>query len=128
MEVCFDFCWVKQQELEDRLLTFSVKIVQMTRQMPGSPASVHLLNQITRSGTAPSLMYGEACSAESRKDFIHKMGIALKELRETKMCLRLIMMNQFAGKLVLDELINENDQLIRIFFKSIETAKLNRLK
>ena len=128
LKLTFDFCFMKQQELEDRVLTFSVNVVQMTKKMPGSTAGVHLANQITRSGTAPSLMYGEACSAESRQDFLHKMGMALKELRETKMCLRLISMNQFIPGSTIDELINENDQLIRIFAKSISTAKRNRLK
>jgi four helix bundle protein len=119
---------MKQRELEERLLIFSTNIIQMTKGMAGAYASRHLAEQVTRSGTAPSLLYGEACGAESRKDFIHKMGIALKELRETKMNLRLIMLNQFAPKPVLDELLNENDQLIRIFAKSIDTAGRNQLK
>lgn len=116
-----------QQELEERLLTFGVGIIEMTKKMPGSSASIHLLNQITRSGTAPALIYGEACGAESRQDFIHKMGIALKELRETKMCLRLILMNQLLHSKEIHPLLNESDQLIRIFARSIGTAKRNRL-
>jgi four helix bundle protein len=119
---------MKQQELEDRILIFSTSIVQMTKTMPDTAPSRHLAQQIIRSGTAPSLIYGEACAAESRRDFIHKMGIALKELRETKMNLRLILMNQFVARVVLDGLLNENDQLIRIFAKSIETASRNRLQ
>lgn len=127
MILCFDFCFMKPQELEDRILAFSNSVVQMTKKMPGSTASLHLVNQLIRSATAPSLMYGEACGAESRQDFIHKMGIALKELRETKMNLRLILLNQFVARPLLNDLINENDQLIRLFAKSIETARRNRL-
>ena len=119
---------MKQQELEDRLINFSVSIVQLTNNMPGSTASVNLINQITRSSTAPALMYAEACSAESRQDFIHKMHIGLKELRETKTSLRLILLNQYSSGPLINELLNESDQLVRIFAKSVSTAERNRLK
>jgi len=119
---------MNQQELENRLLNFSVKVVQLTKKMPGNSASVNLVNQIVRSATAPSLIYGEACAAESRQDFIHKIGMALKELRETNMCLRLILMHQYTTGSTVNDLLNENDQLIRILAKSIITAKRNRLK
>lgn len=119
---------MKQQELEERLLKFSVSIVRLTKKMPGGTASVHLANQIVRSGTAPALMYGEACGAESPRDFVHKMSMALKELRETKMNLRIILLNEFATEQFVTELLDENEQLIKIFWKSIDTAKRNRLK
>jgi four helix bundle protein len=119
---------MKQQELEDRLLKFGVEVVKMTKQMPGNSASVNLIRQIVRSATAPALMYGEACAAESPKDFAHKMTMALKELRETKMSLRMILMNDYAPEQLLSSLIDENDQLIRIFWKSIDTTKRNRLR
>jgi four helix bundle protein len=73
-------------------------------------------------------MYGEACAAESPQDFVHKMSMALKELRETKMSLRMISMNGYASHHIIDKLVDENDQLIRIFWSSIETTKRNRLK
>jgi len=73
-------------------------------------------------------MYGEACAAESPQDFVHKMSMALKELRETKMSLRMILMNGYAPEHIINNLVDENDQLIRIFWKSIDTAKRNRLK
>ena len=81
--------------------------------------------QIVRSGTAPSLNYSEAQSAESRNDFIHKMSIVLKELRETHSCLKII---QRAKLYLKDEesiivAIKENNELISIFVKSIETSK-----
>lgn len=89
---------------------------------------MHLKDQVARSSTSPTLMYGEACASESRQDFVHKMSIALKELRETKMSLRLILMNKYVVGTAINDLIDENEQLIRIFGKSINTARRNRLK
>ena len=117
-----------QQELEDRLLKFSSNIIQFANRMPAYPASIHLAGQLIRSGTAPCLMYGEACAAESLSDFIHKMALTLKELRETKMNLRLALINGYAKEVDANPLIDECDQLNRIFWKSIDTAKRNRLK
>jgi four helix bundle protein len=117
-----------QQELEDRLLVFNANVVQITKRMPRIPFSIHLIDQVTRSSSAPALMYGEACAAESRQDFIHKMGIGLKELRETRMSIKVIRINQLAVGSDVDRLIDESEQLIRIFGKSINTARRNRLK
>jgi four helix bundle protein len=116
-----DLYHMQRAELEDRLLKFSVGILDLSENMPNTKGSNHLCGQIVRSGTAPPLLYGEACSAESIHDFIHKMGIALKELRETRMCLRMIEMKKYIPDL--KETINENDQLIRIFGSSINTAR-----
>lgn len=77
-------------DLEGRLIKFSVLIVEIVNEMSNSKAGNHLSGQLVRSGTSVSLNYGEAQSAESRKDFIHKMKIILKELRETFVCLKLI--------------------------------------
>ncbi len=108
-------------DLEERLINFSVQIIKMTEKMNKSYASNNLANQIVRSGTSVSLNYGEAQSAESRKDFIHKMKIVLKELRETIVCLKIIEKARLTSEL--GQLINENDELIAIFVKSIETSK-----
>ena len=124
MKIAFHFCWMKKQELEDRLILFSIKIVKLTDGMPRTIASVNLIKQIIRSSSAPVLIYAEACAAESSKDFIHKMGIGLKELRETKSNLRMILMNSFATGTFIEELLDENEQLM----KSINTARRNRLK
>ena len=72
----------KPAELEDRLIDFAVRIINVVEALPSSKAGNHVAGQLIRSGTAPAPNYGEAQSAESRKDFIHKMKIALKELRE----------------------------------------------
>jgi four helix bundle protein len=77
-------------DLEDRLIKFAVLILDVSEKLPEMRGSVHLAKQLVRSGTAPALQYGEAQSAESRKDFIHKMKVAVKELRETLICLRIL--------------------------------------
>ncbi len=77
-------------DLEDRLIEFSVLIIDIVNEMEKSKAGNHLSGQIVRSGTSVSLNYGEAQSAESNKDFIHKMKVILKELRETFVCLKII--------------------------------------
>ena len=76
-----------------------------------------------RSGTSPALNYGEAQSAESRKDFLHKMKVCLKELRETFVCLKIIEKSDlYESKQKIDIAKTENNELISIFVKSIETA------
>ena len=112
--------------LTDRLVDFAVAIIKRSEKFPKSVAANHLVGQLTRSGTAPALHYGEAQSAESRLDFIHKMKIAVKELRETNNCLKIIeRMNWFSNNEVSAEL-TECNELISIFIKSIDTAQKNR--
>ncbi len=110
-------------DLEERLINFAVSIVEIDKSMNKSRAGAHLGNQLLRSGTSPALNYGEAQSGESRKDFIHKIKIVLKELRETLVCLKIIQRT----KLVHNQdqivcLMKENNELISIFVKSVETA------
>ena len=76
-------------DLEKRLVNFSVLILDIVKEMPNSKEGKTLSGQVIRSGTSVSLNYGEAMSAESRKDFIHKMKVILKELRETNICLEI---------------------------------------
>jgi len=113
-------------DLEERLINFSLKIMEIVEQLPNTRAGNHVAGQLLRSGTSPSLNYGEAQVAESRNDFIHKMKICVKELKETGVALHLIIRKPMVEKdqeieLCLDECI----QLTRIFMKSIETAKQN---
>lgn len=76
--------------IEDRLINFSVSILDLSEKLPTSYAAKHLGNQLIRSGTSPALNYGEAQAAESRKDFIHKLKVCLKELRESQISLKII--------------------------------------
>jgi four helix bundle protein len=84
----------------------------------------HIAGQLIRSGTSSAPNYGEAQSAESRPDFIHKMKICLKELRETRVWLLMIeKVDIIKQKSKLESLINENNELISIFVKSVNTAR-----
>ena len=74
-------CTSKKFDLEERLIKFSIDIIEVVELLPPTKAGNHLAAQLVRSGTAPALNYGEAQRAESRNDFIHKMKISLKELR-----------------------------------------------
>jgi four helix bundle protein len=114
-------------DLEDRLLEFSVRIVRVTESMPATRAANHLADQLLRSGTSPYGNHGEAEGAESRDDFIHKLRICYKELRESRRWLRLIARVPLVSKPeMLNDLLTEADELIRIFAASIRTAANNR--
>lgn len=116
----------KKFTLSNRLIDFAVAIIHLAEKLPRSFAGTHIAAQLTRSGTAPALHYGEAQSAESRSDFIHKMKVAVKELRETNNCLKIIdRMKWFENNSLSAELI-ECNELISIFIKSIDTAQKNR--
>ena len=113
-------------DLDDRLNDLAVLIITITEALPKTIAGNYLANQLLRSGASPALQYGEAHAAESRNDFIHKMKIPLKELRETLNCLKII--NKLKWKSSDCELVlNEVPQLIAIFTKSIKTAQLNNI-
>jgi four helix bundle protein len=113
--------------LDERLINYSVLILDIVEVMPDNKGANHLGSQIVRSGTAPSLMYGEAQSSESRRDFIHKMRLLLKELRETYNCLKIISRKNYVGTAneELTKALSESHELISIFVKSIETAIRN---
>jgi four helix bundle protein len=85
----------RKYDLEERLIDFAILIIQITESLFNTRAGNHIAGQLVRSGTSPALHYGEAQSAESRTDFIHKLKILLKELRETKTALRIIKKNTF---------------------------------
>ena len=116
---------VTPRVLEDRLVDFGVSICRVIRRLPADLVGIQISRQLVRSATSPAANYAEARAAESRRDFVHKMQICLKELRETSVWLR------FAEQLGrkrdgVREQIEECDQLIRIFVSSIKTAKSNR--
>ena len=111
-------------DLEESLLQYSVRIIRLVESLPKSRASTHLGGQLLRSGTAPLLNHGEAESAESADDFIHKLRITLKELRETSRCLKLIQRVPLVkAPALLSPLLQENDELIRIFVASVRTCE-----
>lgn len=112
-------------DLQPRLILFSLAIMEVVEQLPKTYTGQHFAHQLVRSGTSPAFQYGEAQAAESRKDFIHKMKIGLKELRETLVCLTLIKEKPLLNNPLVDTTIKECDELIPIFFTSIETAHNN---
>lgn len=117
---------MNKNDLEERLIRFAVSIIEIAESMPATKAAAHLSGQLLRSGTSPALNYGEAQSGESRKDFIHKIKIVLKELRETHICMRIIKSaKQYSSENNLNIAINECNELIAIFVKSVETAQKN---
>lgn len=116
-------------DLEERLITFSVKILEIAGKLPPTYAGKHFAGQLIRSGASPALNYGEAQSAESRKDFIHKMKLSLKELRETHITLQIVLRKPLIQDTeMVKSVISENDELIAIFVRSIATAQKNLRK
>ena len=114
----------KKYDLEERLLDYSVSIIKIVEQLPNTRAGNHIADQLLRSGTSPYPNHGEAQAAESSKDFVHKLSIALKELRETKRWLMLIQKMQFIKQSkLLNEILIETEELIKIFYSSIKTAE-----
>jgi len=114
-------------DLEERLIDFAVRIIRTAESLPKTKTGNHISGQLIRCGTSPAPNYGEAQSAESLADFIHKMKICLKELRETRVWLLMIVKtNLLKPASKLEPLIDENNELISIFVKSVNTAKKNR--
>jgi len=113
------------QTLEDRLIDFAVSIIGVVESLPESKAGNHIASQLIRSGTSPAPNYAEAQSAESRKDFIHKLKISLKELRETMVWLKIIDRKNFPPRNEVVKAISECNELIAIFVASTKTADSN---
>jgi four helix bundle protein len=120
---------LKKYDIEERLIDFAIQIIRMAETLPKSRVGYHISGQLIRCGTSPAPNFGEAQSAESRADFIHKMRICLKELRETRVWLLMIIKaHLIKQESKLTPLIDENNELISIFVKSINTAKQKRVK
>jgi len=115
----------KAIELEERLIDFAVRIIRLTAHLPKTPAGKHIAGQILRSGTSPAPNYGEARGAESYADFVHKIGIVLKELNETSIWLRVIDRSEMLKKELLTGIIEESREPCRIFTASVTTARAN---
>jgi four helix bundle protein len=113
----------KGDDIEERLIDFAVRIINVFDSLPNSAAARHVRGQLIRSGTSPAPNYGEARAAESSKDFVHKLKVVLKELNENRIWLKIIIRsNMLPGKLIAN-LLDECDQLCRIISASIQTAK-----
>ena len=113
-------------DLEERLLEYAVRIIRLVDALPATRAGRHVADQLLRCGTSPLANHGELQGAESRKDFIHKLGICLKEIREARRWLRLVHRVPLLAPSKIDPLISETESLIKIFAASIRTAEKNK--
>jgi len=111
------------QNLSGRLLDFAAAIVRLTPKLNKTMAARHIGNQLMRSATSCGANYEEACAAESRADFVHKMQVVLKELRESSYWLKLANRSELARDNRLEPVLSEADELVKIFARSVITAK-----
>jgi four helix bundle protein len=114
--------------LQERFVSFAVKIIDLASRLPKTTVCRHISGQVLRSGTSPAPNYAEARGAESRADFIHKLRIAVKELNETGIWLRIILKTRMAPEVLIRNLIRENQELARILSASIKTARAKGLQ
>ncbi len=118
---------LSKYDLEERLINFAVRIIKLCEKLPNTPTGNHISGQLARCGTSPAPNYGEAQGAESRNDFIHKIRISLKELRETKIWLKIIQRLKLINDTEeLENLIKECEELVLIFAVSVKTAEKNK--
>jgi four helix bundle protein len=113
----------RADELQERLIDFAVRIIKLSAHLPKTPAGRHIAGQILRCGTSPPPNYGEARAAASHADFLHHLSIVLRELNETRIWLHIIRKSELLKAELLSEILDENQQLCRIFTASIKTAR-----
>ncbi len=116
----------KKFDLEERLIDFACRMIDVVKALPKDRAGNYIAGQLIKSCHSPAFNYGEVQAAESRKDFIHKLGIVLKELKECRVALKIIIKKQMIKPVnKLTNIFTENCELVSIIAKSIETAKKN---
>ena len=113
-------------DLEERLLEYAVRIIRLVDALPASRAGRHVADQLLRCGTSPLANHGELQGAESRKDFVHKLRLCLKEIREARRWLRLVHHVPLLPPPKVEPLLNETESLVKIFAASIRTAERNK--
>jgi len=110
-------------ELSERLLEFAVRVGKIIDALPDTRLGRHVAGQLVCCGTSGPPNYEEGCAAESRADFIHKLKVVLKELRETRFWLRYIVRTDLLPATKMESMVDESTQLCNIFGKSLVTAK-----
>ncbi|MDI6751425.1 MAG: four helix bundle protein [bacterium] len=110
-------------DLAERLLDFAVSIIKLVNALPSTVVGRHIKGQLLRSGTSGGSNYEDARGAESRADFIHKLGVVLKELKESRFWMRIIYRTNLVNPKSVKPLICECEELCAIVAKSIITAK-----
>jgi four helix bundle protein len=114
---------VTPADMSDRFLDFADRVCSVVDSLPDTRLGRRIADQLLRSGTSPLGNYEEACAAESKNDFVHKLGICLKEIRESRAWLRLISRRNMLPATRLGDLIDESEQLGRIVGQSIATVR-----
>jgi four helix bundle protein len=117
----------KKFDLEDRLVKFACMCLDVCDLLPNSKTGQNLEYQLSKSSTASALIYGEAQAAESKADFIHKIKVVLKEIRESRVNLRIIIEKPVLQNEKVHIAFKEANELMAIFLKSLETAKQNKI-
>ena len=113
----------KKYDLEDRLIKFSCSCLEICDLLPNTRVGNNLEHQLSKSSTACALIYGEAQAAESKADFLHKIKLVLKEIRETRINLKIIIQKPIITHSLVETILAESNELMAIFLKSIETVK-----
>ena len=116
----------KGDDIEERLIEFAVRIIRLCDSLPNRRSSNHVAGQLLRSGTSPAANYAEARGAESKKDFVHKLKLSLKELSESRVWLEIILRSELIPSKKLVNICQECDELCRIVNASIQTTKSNQ--
>jgi len=112
-----------RRDLDERLLTYGARVIKLVESLPRTLVGRRIGDQLLRSATSAGANYEEARGAESRSDFVHKMQVALKELRESHYWLRLLMKAEILPVDRLADLLDEATQLRAILSKSLATTK-----
>ncbi len=115
----------KGDDIEQRLVGFAVRVLDLCDQLPKTPAGNHIAHQLLRSGSSPAPNYGEVRGAESTRDFVHKLGVVLKELNESRIWLRILRERSMLDEEDIREVYQECDELCRIIASSRRTASGN---
>ena len=118
----------KGDDIEERLIRFAAAVLELCESLPKTSAGTHIGNQLVRSATSAAPNYAEARGCESMNDFIHKLGIVLKELNESRVWMRMVRIRQMLPTLAAEPVFNECDELCRIIAVSRRTAEQNSRK
>ena len=113
-------------DLEDRLVDYTCRMIDVVEALPNSRSGNYIAGQLIRSCHSPTFNYGEVQASESPKDFIHKMSVVLKELKECRTALKIIRKKEMIKPVTkLEDVYKETEELIAIIAKSIVTVKKN---
>ena len=114
-------------DLEDRLVNYTCRMIDVVETLPNTRAGNYIAGQLIKSCNSPTFNYGEVQAAESKNDFIHKMRVVLKELKECRTALKIIREKEMIKPVnKLANIFKETEELIAIIAKSISTAKNNK--